>query len=152
MRQGVSAESKFEKVMRYNGFDCIAANPEANKCLHIDYIIKTNNKRYSVDVKSRKYRFDKLGWVLVEFTGKYNSKGWLYGFADFIAFELTDESFLFIKREKLKEISQKLIKDEYVNKVEDSLYKKCKRIDGDIYGHIKLDDISPNNYIIIKEK
>ena len=150
---GMSAEKNFKSIMESNGFIVIYASPEANKCLHIDTIIKGKLRDVYVDNKARKYRFRVYNWILAEFIGKNNNTGWIYGKQDLISFELNNDSVLIVKRKDFASLCEKLIKDVYVDRVEDSLYKKCKRVDGDVYGHIKFDDIKTNiQHVIISRK
>lgn len=72
---------------------------------HIDLFYTKNDKTYSIDVKSMKKSNrkdatpdDQIHWI--ELQNVRGNPGWIYGKADFIAFELMN-SWLIISRKKL---------------------------------------------------
>lgn len=115
-----------------------------NKYLHYDFKTKKNDKIVLVDVKGLKHkkRYDDeyTTDILIEFVGISGKAGWLYGKADYIAFQLLDnklnDNFLIVSRIKLMETVTKEIftrdltvyenDDEIINY---NLYNRKKRLD-----------------------
>lgn len=112
-RRGTDAQLRFEKIMsKQYGYVVTESTPTQDKYGHWDYKIEKGDKEYLVDVKSLKHvsRRDsdvQEKWFLVEFKCQAGWQGWLYGEADFIAFEL-ESGFLMVKRAPLLEMSEKL--------------------------------------------
>lgn len=79
---GIETEKKFEQIMIERGNTLIRSSSSEDMNDHIDYFVND----YSVDVKGNRDK-NKIWLELVNVTGK---KGWLYGKADFIAFDMTD--------------------------------------------------------------
>jgi hypothetical protein len=116
VKRGFESEKRFVVTMEARGNKVRSASKKENKYSHIDFWVTSakNGKRYSVDVKSSKKisRVDKyvnLDEVWIEYNNTYNGKkGWIYGEADFIAFEL-NKTFLVVKLKELKKLCDKLI-------------------------------------------
>jgi hypothetical protein len=102
---GQQAEDSFEAVFARNNWSIRDASLQ-EQYSHIDYwLSKDGSTEISVDVKARKKvkrgdtsTNDSLIWV--EFKSVNGGDGWLYGKADFIAFETAD-SFLIVRRSAL---------------------------------------------------
>ena len=80
MLKGIETEKKFERIMIEKGNTLVRSNAQQDIHDHIDYFVND----YSVDVKSNKDE-NSIWLELVNVTGK---KGWLYGKADYIAFDM----------------------------------------------------------------
>jgi hypothetical protein len=101
---------------------------------HFDFLIEKGEKRYKVEVKSKK-GFSILhngrmtrDFFLVEFVGVTGYKGWLYGQADLVAFE-EENGFYLVPRKTLAEVSGKLCKLDWVDHKTQMLYKTYGRKD-----------------------
>lgn len=75
---------------------------------HIDCRIESpEGKKLSVDVKGLKREIS-TGRVLVELQNVKGNRGWLFGHADIIAFQVNDNDFLFVPRNALFQLVKKL--------------------------------------------
>lgn len=129
---GEKSESLFAAMAKERGWEVKAASREGNIEGHYDYEISQNESRYRVDVKSRKRvsrsdanTQDDIIWV--ELKNVRNSKGWLFGNADLIAFE-TRAGFKIVKRKDLVRVVNDLV--DYKLKAvsaSDALYKIYSR-------------------------
>lgn len=105
---GLKTEDVFTALMIKLGYTVKDVSVEVNKKEHIDKIcINPDNKgEWSVDVKGIK-DFSKCGFPddtynILEFNNGYGLEGWLYGKADYIAFE-TRKTFILVSRKTLLE-------------------------------------------------
>ena len=111
---GMGIEQLFKETAEKHDFAVRTASPHENMYRHIDFFITTpEGKRFSVDVKGMKKlnRSDDSPqdeWLFLEFKNVRGDNGWLYGKADFIAFEMKDK-FTFINRKLLVEIAEELV-------------------------------------------
>ncbi|GAB4457571.1 MAG: hypothetical protein OHK0041_22520 [Anaerolineales bacterium] len=146
---GQGAESRFALLAQKHGWAVTEASRKGNIEDHFDYEIAKDGQRLRVDVKSKKRIARKAGGVQeelvwIEFRTVRDTKGWLFGSADLIAFE-TQNGFKIVERKTLVRIINKLVKIHVrVDKPEDALYKVYTR-----KGHpdeitlIKLSDLTP---------
>lgn len=113
--QGKKAEGRFKSLMELAGLECTATPDIKSQCRdHIDFVVKSARKpAISVDVKAMKRHRrsdtdtdDTKLWI--EFKNVRGQKGWLYGKADFLAFE-RPLGFSFIKRTALVEWAERNI-------------------------------------------
>lgn len=129
---GQSAESRFASIAGQRGWKVVEASEDRNIEDHYDYEISKNDLRYRVDVKSKKRVSrisesvqDELIWI--EFRTVRDTKGWLFGSADLIAFENQD-GFKIVERKALVRIINRHVKIHVkVDKPEDALYKVYTR-------------------------
>lgn len=125
LSEGKKVEKRFAKL--FNNVEFSSESDDINK--HFDLTIK-----YKVDVKSLKkvLRTDdgpneNVHWV--ELVNVNGDKGWLYGEADFFAFEL-EEYWVIVSREKLiKLIERKLVNKETIIPIKYHLYSRKNRKD-----------------------
>jgi len=142
-------ELDFQRVMKDIGFFVIKSSKEEDIKDHIDFY--SENRKFSFDVKgekklNRKDKSTDSDIIWIENKNVRGDKGWLYGKATHIVFEL-DGYFNFISRCKLASFMEKFIDDKVVyNKKE---YKKWYRRKGrkDIITFIYKKDI---NHLIEK--
>jgi hypothetical protein len=98
---GRNAEVRFMRISERHGYKYRAANRRENMVEHFDFIL---NGRLKVEVKAMKAK--RRGEsvtpdiVYVETKNVNGGAGWVYGKADFIAFEQPD-GFLFVDRNEL---------------------------------------------------
>lgn len=83
---GVSAEQKFYNLCKVIGYECIRSNDKDNIHNHIDFIVKRNEEYIGVDVKG----LNTAECIWVELRNVNGKPGWLYGGADYIAFDMVD--------------------------------------------------------------
>ena len=129
---GQSAESRFESIAQQRGWEVIEASKGGNIEDHYDYEISKDSLRFRVDVKgkkrvSRKMKNVQDDLVWVEFRTVRDTKGWLFGNADLIAFE-NQNGFKIVERKTLVRVINKHVKIHIkVDKPEDALYKVYTR-------------------------
>lgn len=145
---GQNAESKFAEAAKKLGWIISPASQQGNMNEHYDYLIKKDEKAFKVEVKSLKRMSrsdssvqDQFIWIELHGVRK-NDKGWLYGFADLIAFEMT-RSFRIVKRIDLVGLVNSLVDfNTKVSLPKDALYKLYSRQGRpDVLTIIKSDDL-----------
>lgn len=150
---GQTAEKQFETKMKNKGFEVIKASKSQDTKQHIDYILVKGEKKFSVDVKAQKKikRSDDVGQtdlIWIEFANVRGDIGWLYGKANYIAFQ-QDDKFALIKRKELIEIVNKLVGAETVTSPKNALYKLYTRWGReDVLTLIKFEDIKEKCTIV----
>lgn len=140
------AEQTFKKIALTKGF--LVKDATRNQQLsHIDFLIEDKDKKiYTFDVKARKKvnrtddsTEDSLVWV--EFKNVAGADGWLYGAADYIAFE-RESDFLIINRLNLVTLCERVVQNKKVTSAKDALYAKYTRVGRkDEISLIKMEDI-----------
>ena len=152
---GERAENNFVRIFEIRfGVKPIKSTEYQNKHDHIDYFMEVKNHKASVDVKSWKGEQD---LIPIEFI-TYGKLGWLYGKADYIAFEMPDEeSFIMVKREDLVEFVKKVCIVYFTNSRFEQLYNiyvRWKEKDGkktyDCYTKIPRSEILKLNHWVLK--
>lgn len=129
---GQGAESRFVSVAQRNGWAVVEASKAGNIEDHYDYVISKNDLQFKVDVKSRKRVSRKVEtvqdeFIWVEFRTVRDTKGWLFGNADLIAFEVQG-GFKIVERKALVQVVNKLVKIHVkVDAPEAALYKVYTR-------------------------
>jgi hypothetical protein len=145
---GHKVEEIFYQYAIKNGTKIRHASEHENMKKHIDFFLTSKDgKEYSVDVKGMKKinRHDQSRqdeWLFIEFKNVLGNNGWLYGHADYIAFE-TSVSFIFVLRTDLISICDKLVdKTSIAHSSQDCAYRVYTRKDRrDLVSMIKLSDI-----------
>ena len=129
---GQSAESRFAFAAQHRGWNVVEASKEGNVEEHYDYEISKDGQHLKVDVKSKKRVSRKDGtqddFIWVEFKTVRNTKGWLFGSADLIAFE-NQNGFKIVERKALVKLINRLVDvgGVKVKSPEDALYKTYTR-------------------------
>ena len=149
-KMGESAENLFEGLAKQKKLNPIKATTR-QQISHIDFILTAKNgSKYLVDVKARKKSSrsdsgvsDELVWI--EFKNVSGNGGWLYGAADYIAFEREDD-FIIASRSNLVTLCERLVnKNLKTTTSKDALYKIYSRIGrNDEISMIKMQDILNN--------
>lgn len=146
---GQNAEGRFASLAQRQGWAVVEASQEGNIEDHYDYEISKDGRQFRVDVKSRKRVARKAvgvqeDLVWIEFRTVRDTKGWLFGSADLIAFE-NQSGFKIVERKALVKIINKLVKIHVkVDKPEDALYKVYTRKGRpDEITLIKTSDLAP---------
>jgi len=129
---GKKAEQRFKKMMEARGVKVEKSTDEEDMKKHIDYYISSDEYESSVDVKcmksiSRKNPKPQDKYIWVEFMNVGGEPGWLYGEAQFIAFE-TKDGFAMVDREKLIRYCDSVVdKTQSVSEPEDAVNKVYRR-------------------------
>lgn len=122
---GKKAEDNFALLLKGRGWDVRESNQNTDIYDHIDLFM---TKTVSVDVKSTKRvtknKDDTYHWV--EIRNVHGKLGWLYGNADYFAFE-TVRYWMLVRRERLADFIAKTIAKVYVDDKTDALYKLYSR-------------------------
>ena len=154
IREGTDGEKRFKNIIESFGLLVRSASFKENVHQHIDFFI-TGNKNsesldrfhFSVDVKARKRKSrssdeydEEYTWI--EFKNVKGKKGWVYGDADKIAFEIED-GFLMVDREELVKWCEKKVDfKKSVSNPYSAIYKVYTRKGrDDLITRIKTDDI-----------
>lgn len=151
------AEQKFKQLAEAKGFSVKDATRN-QQLSHIDFFIQDKNKIiYTFDIKARKKinrtdvsTEDSLVWI--EFKNVTGANGWLYGAADYIAFE-RENDFLIISRLNLVTLCERIVQNKKVTSAKDALYAKYTRSGrNDEISLIKMEDICHNMKTYIWQK
>lgn len=144
---GSKAERVFVALAGKRGFETKPSTVNQNKYKRVDFYIKKSSDIRGVDVKARKKicAYDKDysdSWTWVEFKTADGFNGWLYGEADYIAFEKKDY-FLVVDRISLKNLAESLVdkRKEFVKVCSEAKYRIYQRRDKEEITLIKTSDI-----------
>lgn len=145
-KNGAKAEDRFVEIVKKKKIDFRKAEKEEQKRF-IDIILKINNKVVGIDVKAikniKRGIEDSEFPIWVEFKNVWGGRGWVFGSADFIAFERPN-NFIIIKRKSLLNWCVENI--DFENKVTNpkNAYKKVytRRGREDLITYVKYSDIS----------
>ncbi len=158
MELGLKTESLFEEIAKKENFIVRKSSLSEDRYKHIDFFLEQDHFKYSVDVKARKKttRGDvKVNdeWTWIEFKNVLGRKGWLYGDADYIAFERADD-FLMVNRENLvKFCEDKVDLETMVSRAYQAEYKVYQRQGRrDLITRIRMDDLANLEGNIILQK
>jgi hypothetical protein len=149
---GQGAESQFAELAMKHGWIISPASGQSNINEHFDYLMTKDGRTFKVEVKSLK-RVNRRDantqdhYVWMELRNVRGEKGWLYGHADLIAFEMT-HAFRIVRRTELVELVEKLVDFETtVGSSKDALYKLYSRTGRpDLLTIIKADDLLKITY------
>jgi hypothetical protein len=145
---GTAGEKRFDSLAEKRGCAVIEASKRDNMIRKIDrYIVDENGLMKSVDVKimKRTSRSDANAqdtWIWVEFNNVNGNDGWLYGEADYIAFERRN-NFTLVNRLDLVKIAEELVDlDARVSSSKLAKYKSYRRYGrSDLIAMMELDKI-----------
>lgn len=153
---GLAKENEFgDLLIEKNGGSYVHASSRDDMWNHIDLFYTKDDKTYSFDVKSMKKSNrkdatpdDQIHWV--ELQNVRGNPGWIYGKADFIAFELIN-SWLIVNRKIIIEWIDKKVIDKTISKSKDfyTWYQRWGR--NDILVKVKTSDLREiANFILTK--
>jgi hypothetical protein len=135
--EGANSEKLFCSLALKNNWKIASVSQEVNMKHHVDFIISKNNLQFKVDVKAQKRLSRRMSvqdeWIAIEFVGvsyprtniiqfsntPFNpanpnfllgsgKKGWIYGEADIIAFEMNSHFLLVDKQRLLQHCIEKI--------------------------------------------
>jgi hypothetical protein len=149
---GMNAEKELIKIAEKKNVRIEKSSRHNDMKEHFDYFFHHRTGTKKVEVKAMK----KLGrageqqdeWIWVEFKNVGGNPGWLYGKADLVAFEFK-EHFLFVDRQELADISEKLINRDIIAKKScDAKYIGYRRWNrpNELTGMINNKDLLSLNY------
>jgi hypothetical protein len=153
---GVTAEVSFQEILKDLGE--VSAASFNGQMSHIDFnLVTADKKKVKYEVKARKRVSrqdtevnDDLIWI--EFMNVQGKLGWLYGKADFIAFERNND-FVVVNRLNLVAMAEEKCK--VLDKVTysgDALYKGYQRKGrNDLISIVRMSDILPLGEIWMKK-
>jgi len=153
VEMGLSAEKKFVQVMKGEGNTVGKSTKNQDMFEHWDYLI---NDLHRVEVKGRKKRKrhdskpdDEI--IYVEFSNVRGNDGWIYGKADYVAFE-RPEGFLIVPRKKLVDLAENLVSSSFTKYP--TIYKSYRRRDRpeEHVGLIRYDDLLTIPHRLVKFK
>ena len=158
IKEGKSAEDEFSRLAKLRGF-LVKPATGMEQFDHVDFHLTSEEEdglmTAMVDVKARKRKkrsdsYVQDEWIWVEFKNVRGKDGWLYGLADFIAFE-TEESFILSFRKELVDWCESKIdlKDKVYSAEEAKYMPYTRKGKQDLISMIQLRDIEnlPNTAI-----
>jgi hypothetical protein len=158
---GKVSEDRFCRIISSYGKKISEATKKQNIEDHIDFFIGgSDDSVVSVDVKgpkgkdrndpNKRVKPINESWTWVEYKNVIGNPGWLYGKADYIAFEVL-EGFLVVKRLNLLSYCDSVIdKSNHVVNSWDAKYKIYTRTKYDKFDEISYIDVSkiPNSILL----
>lgn len=137
---GRVAEVRFTRCAKHLGFGVLKSTDQDDMYLHIDYwLSKDGEGRWGVDVKGNNLPDE----IWCEFKNVRGEKGWMYGGASIIAFDMPEEGgFSVVDRKELKNYCEDHVEDVVVSHKKNAYKKKYTRHDRlDVITRIKLSDL-----------
>ena len=110
-KMGMDAEKLFENILKKLNIKYTNATEEEEKIEHWDFRVnkssKINSGRYEIKSAKAKARGLEKDYniIYIEFKSVGGNKGWIFGDADYIAFEEPDGFIIFSRKKLLKYIS-----------------------------------------------
>lgn len=128
---GTKAEQRFFDICRGRGYKIRPATSYENRVKHFDFEVQS----YKVEVKAmkapRRGMAPDPNMIYVELKNVSGSSGWLYGDADFLAFEQPG-GFLMVRRRELVQLAERMRPKCRVSRVSgmyNTLYSRANRDD-----------------------
>lgn len=122
---GRVAEARFKRCAKHLGFNVKKSEDEDDMILHIDYwLSKDGEGNWGVDVKGNNLPDE----IWCEFKNVNGDRGWMYGAASIIAFDMPEEGgFCVVDRRELKEYCELNVQDVAVHHKKNAYKKKYTR-------------------------
>ena len=137
---GRVAEVRFIRSARAKGLLVTKSTHTDDMHKHIDYWVAVKSgKRWGVDVKGNNLPDE----IWCEFTNVNGDGGWMYGGANYIAFDMPEEGgFSIVSREELALFCEKHVSKEVVSNKSEAYLKRYSRAGRkDVITRLKLSDI-----------
>lgn len=138
-KEGTRSEDKFIAACIQRGYKTKKSSREEDINLHIDYYVNRGSRStVSVDVKGGNH--PNVIWV--EFKNVRGNDGWMYGKADWIAFELPEVGgFVMVLRKELASLAEEIVDPVFVDKkdADRKYYQRKGRLD--VISRLWLDDL-----------
>ena len=150
LQSGLGAEQLFDQIAASKHLEVKNAKRRDNIQKHIDKYVTDDVGTWSVDIKARKKtrRSDDNAqddWIWIEFQNVRGNTGWLYGEADYIAFE-TQDNFVIVKKDSLiKYVEGAVDMGKSVKYSGEAKYKTYRRAGrNDLLTMVELSEIKKN--------
>jgi hypothetical protein len=147
LSMGRRAEELFAATAQKRGWTVTPAPRDANIYEHWDFEIVKDGYKRKVEVKAakREKRTDESlnqEWVWIEFRNVRGEAGWLFGKANWIAFE-TQDPFLIVDRHDLYQLVRRVVdRETQVESAREAKYKTYTRTGRpDQIAQVRLDDL-----------
>jgi len=149
--EGKKSEARFVDACRQKGYKVEKSSREVDINKHIDFFVYRNGRKtVGVDVKGHNH--PECFWI--EFKNVRGNKGWLYGEADWIAFELPELSgFVMVLRRELAKYCEANVDTNFGSKEQATrrYYRRANR--EDIIARFHLSDLQTiNSYMVLPYK
>jgi hypothetical protein len=146
---GLRTEDKFVSACQSRGDNVTKSSRDEDIKLHIDYyVMRKDQSTVSVDVKGGNHP----NCIWVEFKNVRGDIGWMYGKADWIAFEVAEVGgFAMVKRSERADLSERIVEQVFVDKAnaDRKLYQRKDR--KDVISRLWLEDIKQcQSYSVLK--
>ena len=158
LQSGLGAEQLFDQIATSKHLEIKSAKRRDNIQKHIDKYITDDIGTWSVDIKARKKTRRSNNnaqddWIWIEFQNVRGNTGWLYGEADYIAFE-TQDNFVIVKKDSLiKYVEGAVDMGKSVKYSGEAKYKTYRRAGrNDLLTMVELSEIKNNCEHSIWEK
>jgi hypothetical protein len=136
---GTDAEKMFVDACTNIGYVCTKSDTKTNMYDHIDFFVTRENGTTSVDVKG--CNSPKEIWV--EFKNVRGENGWLYGMAQYIAFDMPHaKGFIVVSRKELLEYCDNVVEKVYVSKEEATRKLYTREGRKDVITKLELTDLA----------
>ena len=127
---GDLAEQAFRELAVEKGYMVVEATKEM-QFAHVDFLLEKDGKFWKIDCKAKKKLdrssknyTDEFCWI--EFVNVQGNPGWLYGKADYIAFQ-REYGFMLVSRKELSELCDRVVDFTTVASKAKFAYKKVYR-------------------------
>jgi hypothetical protein len=136
---GRVAEVRFKRAAESLGFRVDKSRSKEDIHHHIDFWLHHSGKKYSVDVKGNNLPDE----IWCEFKNVKGERGWMYGMASIIAFDMPEEGgFSVVNRDELVKWCEKNIDDTAVDEKSQAYRKRYSRKGrADVVTRITLKDL-----------
>ena len=158
LQSGLGAEQLFDQIAASKHLEVKNAKRRDNIQKHIYKYITDDIGTWSVDIKARKKTRRSNNnaqddWIWIEFQNVRGNTGWLYGEADYIAFE-TQDNFVIVKKDSLiKYVEGAVDMGKSVKYSGEAKYKTYRRAGrNDLLTMVELSEIKKNCKHFIWEK
>ena len=135
---GNMTEKRFVEACEAIGYACEKTDRNTDIYDHIDYFVTRLNGTTSVDVKGGNHP----NTIWVEFKNVRGDAGWLYGKAEYIAFDMPElGGFVMVSRKQLVELCEEIVEPEFTTK--ENATRRWYQRDGrqDIISRLELADV-----------
>lgn len=138
-KEGTRSEDKFVAACKARGYQTTKSSRDEDIHLHIDYYVMRNGRKtVSVDVKGGNH--PNVIWV--EFKNVRGNAGWMYGKADWIAFEIAEVGgFAMVLRSELAKLAEQIVEPVFVDKKEADRKYYQRKDRQDVISRLWLSDI-----------
>lgn len=121
---GRKTEERFSDIAKSRGYSVIKTDSKTDVRLHIDLYMMKDEDVLGVDVKGKNL----VNQIWCEFKNVAGDRGWMYGEADIIAFDMTEmDGFCLVDRTDLVNFCEEEVEDKIVYSKSQAYRKKYQR-------------------------